>query len=393
MNLNVSSIKEMYMNKKIIFILYSLSVGGAERRAASIANYLVNNGFEIEVLLLDNAVVKFKTDKNITIKYLPDIPKRKNCVSQKLYSKAYKLFSKNHYNEYDFLMYLRDKYSDRIYDYLKNKKGYTIISWMTLINLSTCYALKSLKNDLILVECTSPELEYPDNHPAQQLKRKLYSRAKKIICQTHEAARYYGILRETEKCVIPNPIIGNYPDRFTGVRKKVIVTFSRLSKEKNISLLIDAFCRLHADYKEYRLHIFGEGAEKEKLIDYVYKLEMDNSIIFFDFDINLHETIKDYAMFVSASNREGMSNSMLESMAIGLPTIVTDCGGAPKMLIENYKNGIVVPTNDKDALYDAMKYIVDHPIETETMSINATNIRNSLSIDRIGQEWIKAITD
>ncbi len=99
-------------------------------------------------------------------------------------------------------------------------------------------------------------------------------------------------------------------------------------------------------------------------------------------------------MFVTSSDREGMSNSMLEAMAIGLPTISTDCpAGAARMLIKNYENGIVVPMNDKQAMYQAMKYIIDHPNEAESMSQNASTIREKLSMQRIGKMWMDAILE
>ena len=60
-------------HKRVIFVLYSLSVGGAERRAASVANYLVQHGFEVEILLLDNPNVKFEVDKRIKIVYLQNV--------------------------------------------------------------------------------------------------------------------------------------------------------------------------------------------------------------------------------------------------------------------------------------------------------------------------------
>ena len=66
-------------------------------------------------------------------------------------------------------------------------------------------------------------------------------------------------------------------------------------------------------------------------------------------------------MFVSSSDFEGLSNSMLEAMAMGIPTICTDCpcGGA-KMVIENGINGLLTPVGDKDELSAAMQQVADN---------------------------------
>lgn len=397
-------------HKRVIFVLYSLSVGGAERRAASVANYLVQHGFEVEILLLENPNVKFEVDKRIKIVYLQNgsesyqppenrvfVFHSRNTSLPAFYSfrlAFLRVFRKQQYLAYEQLIYFIKTYANKIREYIKDKKEYMVVSWMTFANISTCYALRHLKNEKIIVECTSPEAEFPAGHFMNILKKRYYPYASKCICQTPDEADYYRSLKNTKKYVIPNPINGNYPDRFVGIRKKAIVNFCRLEKQKNIPLSINAFELLHREYPDYQLHLFGEGSQKDNLIAYTKKLGLSESVIFFDFDVNLHSRIRDYSMFVTSSDREGMSNSMLEAMAIGLPTISTDCpAGAARMLIKNYENGIVVPMNDKQAMYQAMKYIIDHPNEAESMSQNASTIREKLSMQRIGKMWMDAILE
>lgn len=95
-------------------------------------------------------------------------------------------------------------------------------------------------------------------------------------------------------------------------------------------------------------------------------------------------------MFVSSSSFEGLSNSMLEAMAIGLPTICTDCpcGGA-RMIIINGVNGILVPNGDKDALAQAMAQVADDSKLAAYLSKNAMKIREDLSIKKIARLWEK----
>lgn len=382
-------------NNNVVFILPSLSVGGAEKRAASVANYLVGNGLNFEIVLLDNPNPKFDLDSRIKVTYLTnDSEKKPISLKNKLFLRFYRVTNKERHKAYDQLLFFKQNYSDRIYDYLKDKKDCTVVSWTTEISISMNYALRHTNIKKVFVECTSPYDEYPQEHFMNQLKKDYYKYSQKCICQTDKSADFYNYLSKTKKYVIPNPIIGNYPDRFIGTRKKAIVNFCRLSKVKNIPLLIDAFELLNTEYPEYELHIYGEGIEKNSLINYVSKKNLTNKVLFFDFDVHLHNRIKDYSMFVSSSDREGMSNSMLEAMAIGLPTIVTDTSsGAARMLINDYENGIVVPVKDKNALYKAMKYVVDNPQEAEKMSTNAIKIKDELSIERIGQLWKEALVD
>ena len=93
-------------------------------------------------------------------------------------------------------------------------------------------------------------------------------------------------------------------------------------------------------------------------------------------------------MFVSSSDHEGLSNSMLEAMAIGLPTVCTDCpcGGA-RMVIEDRENGILTPVGDKDALYRAMCEVIDNDVLRNKISENALRVKESYSLDKILGEW------
>ena len=120
--------------------------------------------------------------------------------------------------------------------------------------------------------------------------------------------------------------------------------------------------------------------------------EMEEFAHIYDFDLNVHEKIKDAAMFVSSSDREGISNSMLEAMAIGLPCVCTDCaGGGARMMIEDHVNGLLVPMKDVNALYLAMKEVIENPELAETMSRNAVKIKDRLRPEVICQQMLDAI--
>jgi glycosyltransferase involved in cell wall biosynthesis len=97
-------------------------------------------------------------------------------------------------------------------------------------------------------------------------------------------------------------------------------------------------------------------------------------------------------MYVSSSDYEGLSNSMLEAMAIGLPVICTDCpcGGA-RMVIKNYDNGILVPVRNTERLAEAMSEIADNYELSNMLSIRARRIREYLAPDKITAQWIQVI--
>ena len=96
---------------------------------------------------------------------------------------------------------------------------------------------------------------------------------------------------------------------------------------------------------------------------------------FAGFSKNVHDEIIDATVFVLPSNYEGLSNSMLEAMAIGLPVICTDCppGGA-REYIQDYSNGILVRVGDAEGVCKALNYIVENRRQAEMISKNAEKI-------------------
>ena len=103
---------------------------------------------------------------------------------------------------------------------------------------------------------------------------------------------------------------------------------------------------------------------------------------------NIHEHVLKYAMFVSSSDWEGMSNSMLEAMAIGLPTICTDCpiGGAAS-IITDHENGLLVPMKQAEKLAAAMSEVADDIGLQTKLSENGVRIKESLSMSKICSLW------
>ena len=165
-------------------------------------------------------------------------------------------------------------------------------------------------------------------------------------------------------------------------------------KAKNLPLLIEAFSKLVQEYPDYRLVIYGDGPERKNTEKSIADYGIADSVFLKPYAKNVPELVRESAMFVTSSDREGISNSMLEAMAIGLPVISTDCpAGGARMFIEPYQNGILVPVRDPEALYNAMKFMIDHPEKAELMSQNAVAIKNTLEKNKILEQWLEFLED
>ena len=265
----------------------------------------------------------------------------------------------------------------------------TIVSFLSASSFVVAMASLGLKNRIVFSERNDPR-KVPIGRHQQLLRNFAFHFADKIVFQTKDASEYFDKSIRKKGVIIPNPINGMLPDRHKGEKKKIIVTACRLHPQKNLKMLIDAFAMLIRDYPEYKLVIYGEGILRNDLEKYIRKLDLADYISLPGFAKDILNIISDCKMYVSSSDYEGISNSMLEAMGMGLPVVVTDCpvGGA-RMMIENNVNGILVPVGDKIALYNAMKKVIDNPRFAEHLANSAYAIRDKLPISKIAKQWIE----
>lgn len=162
------------------------------------------------------------------------------------------------------------------------------------------------------------------------------------------------------------------------LRKKGFFTFlfvGRIVKDKGINELVKSFKRFHDIYPKTRLIIVGNNdnhsieqltRETLELIDSMSSIE----IVGPQFDDNLVSYYAASDCFVFPSYREGFPNAVIEAGAMGLPSIVTDINGSREIII-NDRNGIIIPSKNVDAIYEAMLRIYNDAQYRNSLAMNA----------------------
>lgn len=132
-----------------------------------------------------------------------------------------------------------------------------------------------------------------------------------------------------------------------------ISLLSRLSPEKGINYLLQAFAKLRQRVQS-KLIIIGEGDSRHNLEAMAKALNIDSDIVFMGYKDNPFKYLKNTDMFVLPSLYEGFPNVILESYACDVPVIATRCVGGIEEIINDGKNGILVNPADVNSLYNAM---------------------------------------
>lgn len=346
---------------KINFLTASMVGGGTERVIALLANHFVEQGHEVTIMMLADNRVEYSLNEKVEILQISSTTGGRIKERIKRIAKLRNYFRKNRNDIY--------------------------LSFGTETNLFAIAASTFLRCKMILSERSDPnKCEF------KRLRDFFYSYGNYFVFQTEDAKKCFSKKIQSRSAVIPNPIPTAIPKLFQGIREKKIVAVGRLEQEKNYFLLCDAFAKFSKEKNEYTLHIYGKGSLLQELKSYVKKLKLEDRIIFEGFQKNVLEHIKNAGMYVLSSDYEGISNAMLEAMAMGLPVIATDCpiGGA-RMLLENEKKGILVPMNDSEAMSEAMKKISDNQDLAEKFSLEARKVREIYSIPSICAKWMEVI--
>ena len=398
--------------KKVVMVMPHMVGGGAERVAAQIMNKLNERGYDTRFILTSakkNEIVRSDLNEKTQLILLAEEMK-KETAGQKLAhlpARAYStIFGKIYEKQNKYVpasigkATIEWQYHREIAwlrNYLKQNSDMTVIVFLQPSIPVALLAAQGLPNKVIISERADPNRLMKKRY-GKPFIEKYYTRADAAVFQTEDAKSVYPEAVSKKGTVIFNPLKDNLPQPYHGERNKNITTFCRISNQKNLPLLVEAFSQVHSKHPEYTLRIIGdapneEGREVLQAIDkQLDKLQLKESVKLEPFMKNVHEAIIKDAMYVNSSDYEGISNAMLEAMAIGMPVVCTDCpiGGA-KATITDGENGLLVPIQNAEALENAINRVVEDIELANKLSHNSSQIRNELSLDKITEKWIESL--
>jgi glycosyltransferase involved in cell wall biosynthesis len=161
----------------------------------------------------------------------------------------------------------------------------------------------------------------------------------------------------------------------------------RLDTQKGFDLLLRAFAKCCRERPDWALTIIGEGEERDELQALAQNLDIASKVRFTGRVAVPAALLRRADLFVLSSRYEGFPNALLEAMAVGLPVIATDCPSGPAHIVRNDIDGILVPTEDVDALATAMAGLMDDDAWRKRLGASATSVVERFSVERIMEHW------
>lgn len=391
-------------SRNTVFLIKVMLGGGAERVISLISRAAVQNGNNVTLILTHQSkaeAVLDNIDGRINVVSLPDELRKQKpfAFSAKIIMLLARLAGKTAFKEKSLVM----KYLSRNYTSVKwlkkyfNEHGISAAVAFLYDSIFLTLLAKNKTARVIISERGDPQ-QSTSSKTTTALIKNLFPKADDFVFQSPDVQEWYKQNTPVRGKVIFNPIKPDLPAPYVGERKKRIVNFCRISAQKNLIMLADAFAEFHKDFPDYELDIIGDPVGNnadgyiDSVVEHIRKLGCENYIHILPAIKDIHSVIKDYAMFVSSSDFEGMSNSMLEAMAMGLPCVCTDCpAGGARAVIKDGENGMLTPVGDSHALYLAMKKVIENPDLAQKISKNAVKIRENQSAEKITEEWMELI--
>lgn len=354
---------------KIVFIIPSLTSGGMERVMVEVMTYISGRHNEDCHLILYGSTRElfYKVPEGITL-HLPDFEFK---------------YNRRQWMTLKTMAYIRKT--------IKEIKPDTILSFGMFWNNLVLLSLFGIKIPIYISDRSSPQKDLGFLHNI--LRRILYPRATGIIAQTQKAKEIFikQIKNENIK-VIGNPIREiELPEN--PVKEQVILSIGRLIRTKHFDRLIDIYKNLNRSH--WKLIIIGGDPDNEKisheLQQKIDELGLKEQVILTGQLKNIEEYLYKAEIFALTSSSEGFPNVIGEAMRTGLPVVAYDCVAGPSDMIEDGKNGFLIPLFDDDLFKNKLLHLIEHKDHRIKMGLYASRSIKKFSSDRICEQFYRFI--
>lgn len=355
---------------EVVFVAPALMGGGAERVACTLAGYCVDHDVPFTFLLTRCGKVDYDLPAGVEVE---DVS-RGGSLSPLGQIRAIRRSMHKH-------------------------PVATFLSFLPYQNMYTLLAGLGLKNRVVISVRNDPSHDFAGNRLLERLRNRLYSLADSVVFQTYEESEAFpDSVREIGTFIL-NPLAPSTPTPYVGLRDKAVCASGRLTAQKNYPMALKAFAEFSQSHPGYTFEVFGTShaefdseSQDSELANLASSLGIGDKVVFHGFSGDANERIRTSAIFVMASRYEGLSNSMLEALSMGVPCVCTRCGGGgPEMVIEDGVNGFLVDVDDVETMAERMGLIVDDEVLSRRLSSEAAKLRDSLDPEKIGAQWLSIL--
>lgn len=341
---------------KILFVIASLTSGGAERVLSTLANYFVKKEYEVTIVTLSDLEIFYAIDDDINILSYSkiNVGKLKHLSGQ--------------------LFHIRDS--------IKKNNPDIIISFMDSTNVFTLISSVGMKIPVLI-----SERNYYNKLKKRfwrVLRRVTYPLSSGLVVLSQYDYDKYDFVKS--KKIIFNPLnIEKILDVKIEKKEKLLISVGSLTKQKGFDMLIKALSTVKLN--DWKFLIIGEGPERKYLTSLLQKYNLEENVYLIGRKKNIFDYYKKASIFVLSSYYEGFPNVLAEAMAHGCACVAFDCLTGPSEIIEHNVNGYLVEANNIDILSQQIAKLI---INSEVRNIffnESLKIKEKLELSTVASVW------
>lgn len=211
-----------------------------------------------------------------------------------------------------------------------------------------------------------------------------YAAARELISENKLAFIHNGVGRQK---FLPRNEARKFLEKKIGqtltTNTLIIGTIAELTKNKGIAYLIDAVNELRIKDKGQKIKtvIIGEGEDRKIMEEKIRYYHLADTVFLIGFVPDAAQYLKTFDIFVLPSLKEGLPYTLFEAMAAKLPTVATKVGGISD-IIQNNKNGLIIPPADSKSLVTALETLTqDATTRTRFGKRAAEDIQTKFALD------------
>ena len=354
----------------IVFVIPALKSGGAERVVSLLANYFSSSN-KVSIVCFNEDDPHYKLNPRVKLYNLDASIRRRGLL---------RLIT---------IPFVELKRFLGIRKIVKLEEADVVISFLFTSNFFVSILKLTMKVRTIVSERNDPTFY----HPLKRFLNKiLYRLNDEIVFQTKKVKEMYKYNRGV---VISNPIDLKQISVFrnTNVKKFKIVSVGRLVEQKNYMFGIEVIRSLVNECNYNILYeIYGSGHLDNKIIEQINRYGLESNIKLMGSVKDLWNRISDANVFLMTSYFEGFPNALLESISLGIPSVVSEFPtGASSEMIHNGLNGFVISDFNVDEYVDKVKLILDNDVLYNDMVRYNYEVSKKYDTEKIFNLWEKIL--
>lgn len=372
--------------KKILFLAMHLGYGGAEKAIISEANILADK-YEVEIACAYKLYDKpaFPLDERVKVSYLSETLKpNKEELRKAIQDKSLINILKEAWTSIRVLHYR----TSCIKQTVKNSDADIIVSTRYIYHK----ILAQNKKDGVI----SIAQEHNHHNNDEKYINQIIQSVKGIdyfMPVSQELTDFYSEKVGKTVCKYIPHALDYIPENVSRLEECNLISVGRLSKEKGYQDLIDVFALVAKEHPQWKLHIVGDGDEREAIEARILQKQLESKVVLHGYQSKeyINQLLAKSSIYVMASYTESFGIVLIEAQSFGIPCIAFDSARGALEIIKDQENGYLVSNRDFAKMSEKIKLLIENPELRQQLGAKARENSLQYSENVIQNLWFEFI--